>query len=271
MDLPNCVGVFDVVATPQTCKVEFDECPQCHSDDIIIKKRQNLMHCEGCGYEVTTKSTDGLEKVIASTTDALPSVVRGAFISAQSVSFSLKEQRSHEVMLEFWKDFSTVRSPARLVKIIAKMMASLSVVWEFKKHTETYGTTLARDLMSGLNWKDKLSLLIHQFDNQRLHCVALGVLWNRCLRDLSVVIFCNWAEGKQHKQQKLICDDLYERVFGQVNDENLLKVEESLEERGLETILKEEEETSNRLRTEFSSAPNSAEVQRKLSNSLPKK
>lgn len=46
MNLPNCVGVFDVVATPQSCKIEVDECPKCQSDDIIIKRRQALMHCE---------------------------------------------------------------------------------------------------------------------------------------------------------------------------------------------------------------------------------
>lgn len=46
MKLPNCVGVFDVVATPQSCKIEVDECPKCHSDDIIIKRRQAMMLCE---------------------------------------------------------------------------------------------------------------------------------------------------------------------------------------------------------------------------------
>lgn len=46
MQLPNCVGVYDVVATPQSCKIEMDECPKCHSDDIIIKRRQALMLCE---------------------------------------------------------------------------------------------------------------------------------------------------------------------------------------------------------------------------------
>eukprot|EP01127_Copromyxa_protea_P002634 TRINITY_DN1256_c0_g2_i1.p1 TRINITY_DN1256_c0_g2~~TRINITY_DN1256_c0_g2_i1.p1 ORF type:complete len:664 (+),score=122.79 TRINITY_DN1256_c0_g2_i1:39-2030(+) len=174
MNLPNCVGVYDVVATPQSCKIELDECPKCHSDDIIIKRRQAMMLCESCGHEQSVKANDGLEIVIRATTQALPKVVRGAFISAQSVSFRLKEERSHQVIMEFWKDYSTVRSSARLVKIIVKMMASLSLVWEFKKHGTKYGTTLARDLIAGLNWKAKLGLLMRQSDDQRLHCCALG-------------------------------------------------------------------------------------------------
>jgi hypothetical protein len=198
MKLPNCVGVFDVMANPQSLtKVEMDECPNCKSDDIIIKKRQALMHCEvcctsltsttalnllphhsylhlkhpaflpfyfafqmtstpsffspetppacflvrltlsqACNYEQSVKTDDGLESVIASTTSALPLVLREAFISAQNVSFKLKEQRSREVITEFWKEYSTVRSSKTLIRNIAKMMASLSIVWEFKKHGE---------------------------------------------------------------------------------------------------------------------------------------
>jgi hypothetical protein len=41
--------------------------------------------------------------------------------------------------------------------------------------TLRYGHALARDLISGLNWKDKLSLLLRQADDQRLHCCALGM------------------------------------------------------------------------------------------------
>lgn len=108
----------------------------------------------------------------------------------ESITHHFLEQQSRHVITEFWKEYSTVRSSARLIKNIAKMMASLSLVWEFKKHGEKhvvpsyvltlvrYGATLARDLMSGLNWKDKFSLLFRQakVDDQLMHCSALGKL-----------------------------------------------------------------------------------------------
>jgi len=127
------------------------------------------------------------------------------------------------------------------------MMANLSLVWEFKIHGEEYGATLAHDLMSDLNWKDQLSLLLRQSDDQRLHCSALGVLWNRCLREMAIVIFRNWANDyNQHRNngRGVLWKDLYEEVFEQFNAENLNEIESALEEEGLESLLKAEQAAS---------------------------
>lgn len=75
------------------------------------------------------------------------------------------------------------------------------------------------------------------------------------MRDLAVVIFCKWAkEGANNKAvDSGSCKCLYETVFEQFNDEDLLKLEDQLDNVGLETILDEEREGSARhLQLEFS-------------------
>lgn len=106
MHLPNCIGVLDVVASPVPGKVTIEACPRCGSDDIIIKKRQGVMKCEviylsclssflqSCSYEEELHLDNGLEAVIEATAKALPVFVRIAFVSAQTVSFVLKEKKS---------------------------------------------------------------------------------------------------------------------------------------------------------------------------------
>lgn len=45
MALPNCVGVFDTVAiTSGSCQV-IQECPECGSDDLVIRKKTATARC----------------------------------------------------------------------------------------------------------------------------------------------------------------------------------------------------------------------------------
>lgn len=63
----------------------------------------------------------------------------------------------------------------------------------------SYGVALAQETVSSLGWKDKLGLLFHNkdMDSQRLHCVALAILWNQCLRTMAYMIFKSWSETKE--------------------------------------------------------------------------
>jgi len=72
--------------------------------------------------------------------------------------------------------------------------------------------------------------------------------------------------NKEKKTKKLetdVCQDLYEAVFHQFNEENLVKLENTLEEEGLEETLKAEEEMSKRLNEEEECTPDSKEVGRR--------
>jgi hypothetical protein len=83
---------------------------------------------------------------------------------------------------------------------------------------------------------------------------AVGLLWNRCLRDLAIVIFYKWAKEGTTRNKAVdsgSCQCLYEAVFEQFNDEDLEKIESTLENQGLETILEDEKESTKHLELEF--------------------
>jgi GTP-binding protein EngB required for normal cell division len=161
MNLPNCVGIFDVMASPVARYKHFKVCPnnKCNSDDLAIRKRTGIMECLECGHQEPIILDDGLSTTIKATVKVLPAVVRDAFISAQTVSFHVKEESSRAILEEFWNEFPTVRTRAKLLKIVAKMMARLSIVWEFKNNGHLYGSMMAKNLVSALKWKDKMNLL----------------------------------------------------------------------------------------------------------------
>lgn len=246
MDLPNCVGVFDTVAACSGVCQAIEECPRCGSDDLVIRKKTATAQCMNCDLSTCIQKTNGLADVIKTTCRVLPEVVRDAFISAQNVSFQLKECNSHHVIEEFWDEYSHVRTPAKLLRVIAKMMARLSIVWEFKQHGHVYGELLARNLVSHLKWKDRINLLFHKkTEQQRIHITALGILWNKCLRDLAVALFKEFTKrnkttkcGKTTAINTDKCSKFFHRFFSQrLNEDNLLLVEDDIRHLGIKTLL----------------------------------
>jgi ribosome biogenesis GTPase A len=232
MKLPNCVGIFDVMAAPTIKYRSVDVCGKCGSDDLVIRKRFGIIKCMECNSSDSIIVDDGLGNIIESTVKVLPEVVRDAFVSAQNVSFGVKEQSSSRVLMEFWDEFPNVRTRSKLMKVVAKMMARLSIVWEFKRHGHLYGTTVAKDLVSILNWKDQMNLLLQKkMQTQRLHTCALGILWNRCLRDLAICLFNNWSKAPDFlvgDKVSNVCNSLFQSCFSQFNEENLLLIENEL-------------------------------------------
>lgn len=105
--------------------------------------------------------------------------------------------------------------------------------------------------------------------------LSLGVLWNRCLRDLAIVIFCKWAKEGNQKSAAHVdsgsCQCLYEAVFEQFNDEDLEKLENTLEAYGLDSVLQEEEESTKHLESEFAQTSPGPEFIKKASGLLSSK
>eukprot|EP01128_Nolandella_sp_AFSM9_P000600 TRINITY_DN1074_c0_g1_i2.p1 TRINITY_DN1074_c0_g1~~TRINITY_DN1074_c0_g1_i2.p1 ORF type:complete len:648 (+),score=116.23 TRINITY_DN1074_c0_g1_i2:68-1945(+) len=231
LKLPNCVGVYDTVArkhSPQLLAI--DRCPNCGNDDVLIRKKKMQMICPECDYSESLKQSNGLDDMISATVNVLPEVVRDAFVSAQNVSFMLKETTSRVIIEEFYNEFNHVRTPAKLMKIVAKMMARLSVVWEFKKHGHIYGATIAKDLVSSFSLKDRMNLLFHKkTKEQKLHVASLGVLWNRCLRNLAMSLFRAWDANTFETEGSLeTCRSLFDEIFAAMNKDMLEEIESNI-------------------------------------------
>jgi len=243
MNLPNCAGIFETIAQPSNNLKNIDVCPKCQSDDLLLRKKIAEMKCQECGYTESLNKNDGLPKLIETTCKALPDVLRGAFISAQNVNFHVKEDRSRLILEQFWNAFTQVRTPTKLLKIIANMMAHLSIVWEFKKRGHEYGEFMARDLVGAFTWKEKLNLLFqNKIEVQRKHTTALGILWNRCLRNFAKELFSLWSKNSDAGVKKLnvTCSEIFKKIFSQMNEKNLLAIEDDITQKGFKTVLDEE-------------------------------
>jgi GTP-binding protein EngB required for normal cell division len=239
MKLSNCVGVFDVMADPTNRDKDIEKCSKCGSDDIVLRKKVSQMNCLDCGHSESSLKDNGLKRLVESTIEVLPEVVRTAFVSSQKVSFELKTQYACNIIEEFWKDFPKVTPSSRqLVDVIATAMAQISTVWEFKKHCMDYGTFMANDLVSWLNWKNLGDT--NGLNSQRLHMTALGVLWHRCLHDFAISLFNACVKSELQRQSSSLnetCNQCFSNVFSNFTEENLRSIESMLMCTNLKRVL----------------------------------
>jgi len=238
MDLPNCCGVLDIIAESCAKLKCYEVCPMCNSDDVTEKRKSAIMLCGECGHKESLLMDHGLDAVVKSTLLVLPDVVRDNFVAAQNVSFRVKEETSHQVIGEFWEGFSGSRSYKVLLSSITRMLARLSLVWEFAGHSIEIGTLLASDLVTSLKWTRKAKLWqrkkLAPSEAQRMHVTSLGILWNLCLRGLARKLVSTWASELQtpscsHSNDwNGKCSVLFNDVFSAMNEQNLKKIENEL-------------------------------------------
>jgi len=239
MNLANCVGILDIIAESSAKLKSCERCPKCNSDDVLEKRKCALMICGECGHKESLLLDHGLEHVVKSTMLVLPDIVRENFVAAQNVSFTLKEETSRRVISEFWDDFSFSKSHNSLFYTITRMIARLSLVWEFSGHGKEIGTLLASDLVASLKLNTKAHLWHRKklvpSKSQRLHLVSLGILWNLCLRDLAHKLVHTWARELQNSghhrksgEWSSTCTILFHDVFAAMNEENLKHIESEL-------------------------------------------
>uniref|UniRef100_A0A6B2L5C1 G domain-containing protein n=1 Tax=Arcella intermedia TaxID=1963864 RepID=A0A6B2L5C1_9EUKA len=255
MRLPHCKGVFETIAQPTAKLKNFEVCPECGSDDLVVRTKLASMRCEACGHMESLQQVDGLAELIEATCKVIPDVLKGAFISAQNVNFHLKEEHSRKILTEFWGAFAQVRTPTKLLKVVAQMMAKLSIIWEFKRRGQEYGFFMAKDLVSAFTWKEKLNLLFqNKIEVQRTHITALGILWYRCLRTFTWELLRIWSQNSHNKQQtkekksktttnsKLneSCSLVFKQIFSHLTEQNILSIETAIQHKGLEPVLNED-------------------------------
>ncbi|KAL6054920.1 G domain-containing protein [Balamuthia mandrillaris] len=242
MNLDNCFGVIETIANPRvTSNNNFDKCPECESEEIVIRRKTKMLECESCGHSLSVANDNGLAKVIKTTIKILPVLAKDSFIAAQSVSFHLKEDQAKKVLLESEKDFERVRGKGSLVKITAKMLTRLSIIWQFREHGNLYGVDVAQHLVSSFTFRDSIMLFIHKHQSQKNHAIALGILWNRCVRSLAMEIFNDITElGDEIDRLMEEWPNLIHTAFEDLTKEKLDAMEDRLEKDNLIKILNEE-------------------------------
>jgi GTPase Era involved in 16S rRNA processing len=232
MKLKNNVGIYDVISTDNNINIiDIVFCSCCGSDDILIRKKHFQMQCIDCDRVESLVMDNGREKLVFGTYDILPSFVKCAFSTAQTVSFDLKEKHSLIIIKEFWDKWSKVHTVNKFLKVIAKMLAKISIIWDLK-HSHQYGTFIAEDLLSTFTMTDKINLLFHtDVNKQKLHCTSLGVLWSMCLHDLNKLLFKKWIKIVDHCEDRIVCGCV-KTILSQLNGSNLANIEDDIRNHG---------------------------------------
>lgn len=241
MELPNLVGIYDCKTQKYANASPPSICGNCGSDDLMIRAKKKMWKCGDCGEEGTMVYTTGLEQVIGETIKVLPKVAREAFISAQTVSFSSKEERAKIVIREFSNDYRQIRMSSTLLVHIAKMLTRLSILWDFKEHGHLYGKQIAEELLTSFSLRDKVYLFMHRNKHAHWRAVALGVLWNRCVRYLARRVFHDSIELEMSlRDLDEEWGEVLTETFQHLTEANLDEVEIYLNSKGLEAVLEKE-------------------------------
>jgi len=243
LELRNCRGIFHVIGSEISKLKTIEVCPLCLCDDIVIRKKEARMTCMNCNYVESLRMDNGLSATIEATTQVLPDFLRDAFVSAQNVCFQLKEESARQIIMDFWYKFGKVHTQGKLEKIITEMMARLCILWEFKYNGIEYSSSLARDfLRADFSWHDRLNLLLQtKTDMKKIRSTALGILWNRSLRNFSNLLFDEWSlivkEPSDRSNLARKYNDLFATAFEIFNEENLLLISKQVASSDISMVL----------------------------------
>merc|ERR1712137_25029 len=241
MELPNCIAILEAVTTKFDKPIPPKECSKCGEvEDLVIMKRAKLGLCQVCNAQTPFSTCKGLDEVLQTTFEALPAIAKEAFVAAQRASFQMKDQRVRRIITEFYEEQSHTYTSQGLLGTMAKMLTRLSLLWEFRDHGHLYATHIAKDMMSSLSTRDKIFLFCHKNKHQKNRATALGIVWNRCVRELAKIVLVEAAESiednKIEEYWHLIMDD----CFRDLNDEEIEKLDTKISEFGIEETLDQE-------------------------------
>jgi len=268
LNLSNCIGICYTKTRKFFDTIDIDTCPRCFSPDLIIHKRNKVAVCEECRNTTSLESTKGLDSVLELTLSSLPMIAKEAFVSAQKVSFTMKERRAKRIIRKFYEKQSHVYSTQSLKHLMLQMVTRLSIVWDFKDHGHQYADTISKELITPFSILDRIFFIVHQNTHQVLRATALGIIWNRCVRELAKVVFIESVEGVSTKTIEEEWPIIMKDAFQHLSEESLEALEEVLEEKKLVEIL--DQEMPRRRRNKRSGHASYPQVQLFASTCIPK-
>lgn len=171
----------------------------------------------------------------------MPSIAKDCFVAAQTSSFQFKNQRASKIICEFHELQNQTFTPEGLFQILAKTLTRLSVLWGFRDHCHILADHIANDILNSFSFRDRMSLLVHQNQNQINRATAIGILWNRAVRRFSQTAMAEAASSVVSSNDPQ--DDetsILEECFSELSDGSLDILEDKLSNYGFEKTLADE-------------------------------
>jgi len=124
LNIPNNVGIFNVIGNGKI-KRNFEKCPKCGCEDLIIKQQENLMICIDCDHKESLIFSNQISGVLETTSKIIPESCRVAFICAQHISLQMKDFRSQEIITSFWENFAQINSRGKFLKSLSELLGKI--------------------------------------------------------------------------------------------------------------------------------------------------
>jgi len=185
----NCRGIFRIVSDRKIYPQNW--CISCGSDDVMYKKTNSQLSCEECGAVSIITPTLGLEKIVDETARILPDLAKEAFLSAQEVSFTLKDSRAKTIVKEYANSVS-IDVAGKALRSVGEMVGKIFVLWSWKYLGEKVSATLEKEMSADFRSQELSSRLamvladtISKRKLSRSVIACLGLMVNRPLHKLS--------------------------------------------------------------------------------------
>merc|ERR1711916_370790 len=68
------------------------------------------------------------------------------------------------------------------------MGSRLSILWEFRQHSQVCASAVAKQLCSHVSLRDRLFMLMASNQTMLAETIALGVMWASCVRKLRTIL-----------------------------------------------------------------------------------
>eukprot|EP01127_Copromyxa_protea_P020412 TRINITY_DN6836_c0_g2_i1.p1 TRINITY_DN6836_c0_g2~~TRINITY_DN6836_c0_g2_i1.p1 ORF type:complete len:1147 (-),score=237.16 TRINITY_DN6836_c0_g2_i1:39-3479(-) len=244
LEIPTLAGIFKTMgekSVPVTKTPSYSNCTECGSDDIVLRKKTNTIECCECGKKTSLscgETKDELPQLLAKTTEVLPNVTKYAFVASQTLSFALKEEKAHKIILQFWDQFPSSRTVKKLLRMTTSMLAELSLLWEFKLYGKEYAQMISNQFVAAFTWKDTLNLWMQKKHNaRRAQATSLGILWNHCLEKFMTRLVGDWLKSSESEDPEGKATALHTESFSIFTEENALALKDSILSLGLPTVL----------------------------------
>ncbi|KAH3743373.1 hypothetical protein Pelo_15229 [Pelomyxa schiedti] len=218
LHFPRLLGCYDAVLGMHLPMFNLFDCPHCGSDELFIQKRKMIATCGNCHQQTSLEATS-LRDIVAKTHDVLPD----------------DEDLAKREIRKFDSHFTTEqRTSHRLSEL--ELLILLARLWNFVDSAEGIPQYLFH------KFHDKLLVFLERERLcNRLHSLALGIIWNRCLRHHFVkVITKATTTGNYAGNRAEDCEE----CFAEFCEGTLLIAEQAISDLGLEKVLENEMPTT---------------------------
>ncbi|KAL7712037.1 non-specific serine/threonine protein kinase [Entamoeba marina] len=230
----NCVGVISTVSVTTDNSIgpmATKQCTRCKGTDVCLFVKQCILFCNECGYEqsVTAQTNvDEYNKVIDSTLELVPDVIKCAFVSSQSLSIAHKVDTSKKMLLEYYGKLGD--DTTQELKRVLRLLTRLNKLWDL---ADLHSLRIASKVIENITASENAGEKIWNFFSpsptfQPNEFTAVSIVWVQCLLDFHYFLITEVANCEKRTELDDMMKTALEQSFSKLNKPTVEEIYERL-------------------------------------------